>query len=660
MSDRMLNVNTATVEELKLIPGVGDKIAQLILHFKEIYGVVRKEALILALRGDISPDVLDQIDFSVPRMDDPFEIDIECLPAVPKTNSWEKPIVSFNKQMASRLSSPHESRSPESQDNLLEFYEKMSSPVEKTLALLKKFSDKDEMHSFRNSHTSPVDKKGDKRQLLGNRQIHTINDRTTCGSKSPGGHSASSRFKSKLSTARDSTSRCSSGSRSPDSHRSAIKQKTTKTRKSSESRSRSHSPSSKKVARQQKKIKTRNSSRSGGGKSRLNRSYSRSSSRSKLRSGHHLKRSYRKVAKKNRSSSRSGSRSSSVRHHSRKSKKSHKRSQSDSSSRSPSQSVGRGSTSRLAHHSKRKVVRKNRESSRSDSRSKSVTGHSRKYVLKHRKNRSHRRSRSTSRWSRSSSRSSSLLSRSHKGHTRSQKMNHTNRHKNRHHSSSSRSSSSSQSPSSSRSHRTKRSKSRKSKRSSSLSYQSPSKSRSHRTKGSKSRKLKRSSNSSHSRSRSHGRKKTRSHKLRRSKRHASSSSDSDISDHQHSYRHGNPRKHPKALRFDGKTNWLSFKKKFNSYRKVMKWSETESKDYMMWSLEGKALDFFTIISDIEKYSFRRIVKKLEARFGVKELTVTSKVKFQQASQRPDESLEDWADRVMTLSTPAFVDLSEDH
>ena len=637
MSDRMLNANTATVEELKGIPGVNDKIAQLILRFKEIYGVVRKGALILALRGDISPDVLDQIDFSLPRIDDPFDLD--CLPAVPKTKLWEKPMVSFNKQqMASRRSSTHESRSrsPESKDNLLEFYEKMSTPVEKTLALLKKeFSDNDGLHSSRTSHTSPVNKKGDKRQLLGSRQTHTSNDRTICGSKSTGGPSASSKVKSKLSTARDSTSRCSSGSRSPDSHRSAIKQKTTKTRKSSESRSRS--PSSKKVARQQKKIKTRNSSRSrsGGRKSRLNRSYSRSSSRSKSRSGHHLKRSYRKVEKKSRSSSRS-------------------------SSRSPSQSVGRGSTSRTGHHSKRKVVRKNRKS-RSDSRSRSVTRHSKKSVSKHGKSKSHRRSRSTSRSSsRSSSRPSSSRSRSHKGHTRSQKMKRSNRHKKRHNSSSSTSSSSSRSPSRSRSHRTKRSKSHKSKRSSSSSSQSPSKSRSHRTKRSKSRKSKRSSSSSHSRSRSHGRKKTRSHKSRRSKRHASSSSDSDSSYHRHSYQHGNPRKHPKALRFDGKTNWLSFKKKFNSYRKVMKWSETESKDYLMWSLEGKALDFFTITSDIEKYSFRRIIKKLEARFGVKELTETSKVKFQQASQRPDESLEDWADRVMTLATPAFVDLPEDH
>lgn len=93
----------------------------------------------------------------------------------------------------------------------------------------------------------------------------------------------------------------------------------------------------------------------------------------------------------------------------------------------------------------------------------------------------------------------------------------------------------------------------------------------------------------------------------------------------------------------------------------MRWSEEESKDYLVWSLEGKALDFFTITAaDIEKCSFRKMMKKLETRFGVKELKETSKAKFQQSCQRPDESLEDWADRVMTLATPAFVNLPDDH
>ena len=38
----------------------------------------------------------------------------------------------------------------------------------------------------------------------------------------------------------------------------------------------------------------------------------------------------------------------------------------------------------------------------------------------------------------------------------------------------------------------------------------------------------------------------------------------------------------------------------------------------------------------------------------------SKAKFRQAYQKPEESLEDWADRVMTLATPAFVDLPDEH
>lgn len=55
-----------------------------------------------------------------------------------------------------------------------------------------------------------------------------------------------------------------------------------------------------------------------------------------------------------------------------------------------------------------------------------------------------------------------------------------------------------------------------------------------------------------------------------------------------------------------------------------------------------------------------MMKKLENRFGSKEITETARAKFQQASQQADESLEDWADRVLTLATPAFKHLPESH
>ena len=60
----------------------------------------------------------------------------------------------------------------------------------------------------------------------------------------------------------------------------------------------------------------------------------------------------------------------------------------------------------------------------------------------------------------------------------------------------------------------------------------------------------------------------------------------------------------------------------------------------------------------ESFSFRDIMRKMEARFGSKELPETSRTKFQQATQQPGEMLEDWADRVLTLATPAFRDLPD--
>ena len=298
--------------------------------------------------------------------------------------------------------------------------------------------------------------------------------------------------------------------------------------------------------------------------------------------------------------------------------------------------------------------KKKQDSSRSDTSSRSVRHSSRKGDSKTRKIKSQRkkdkhsrsRLRSASRSSsRSASRSSSRsLSRSHKRRTKTKSnKSRVNKHK---YGLSSRSRSSSRS--NSRSSHKKKIKTRRAK------------SKVHKHKR-HSLSCSESQSRSRSRSRSH-RTKTRSKKTKRRLHHHSPHSDSDTdSSVDRCSRHGNPRKHQKALRFDGKTNWLSFKKKFDSYRKVMRWSEEESKDYLIWSLEGKALDFLTITKiDLEKDSFRKIMKRLETRFGVKEFTETSKAKFRQAFHKQDESLEDWADRVMTLATPAFVDLPEDH
>lgn len=82
--------------------GIGNKVAELIIRLSEIYGVVKKEAPDLALRANLSSEALNISDCSKA---DPFDIDIGCLPSVPKTDSWE-PLVSFTHQSTSKGSRP--------------------------------------------------------------------------------------------------------------------------------------------------------------------------------------------------------------------------------------------------------------------------------------------------------------------------------------------------------------------------------------------------------------------------------------------------------------------------------------------------------------------------------------------------------------------------
>ena len=601
----LINVNTADKEELKQIPGVGERVARLLIQFREVYGVIKKEALNLALRGKLPAEALEIIDFSVPRQEDAFDIDLSCLPAVPKTNSWE-PLVSFAHQTAAR----------HSRYQVGESFDRSASNLanQESSAMLASTSS---MHESRESRSCRTD----------SRPVSQCDEEDAKPSVSKISSSKSANHSSGKSDAEvEKKNRTESGSRSQRHSRSSqggMGSCRSKSPKAQSSSSRSRSPSSRRHSRKHspKKMRRRHSK----GSSSVSRSRSHSSSVSRSRSvKRHSRKTEKKVTKKKKyDSSTSASRSRSAEHRSRISDTKVKNKKKQDSSRSDS-------SSKSVRHSSRKSDYKTKKSK------------SQKKKDKHSSSRSRSSSRSASRSaSRSSSRS---LSRSHKRKTKTKSnKSRVNKHK---YGLSPRSRSSSRSNSRS-SHKkrvkTRRAKSKvhKHKRHSSSCSESQSRSR--------------------SRSRSH-RTETRSKKTkRRSHRHSPhSDSDTDSSVDRCS-RHGNPRKHPKTLRFDGKTNWLSFKKKFDSYRKVMRWSEEESKDYLMWSLEGKALDFLTITKiDLEKYSFRRIMKKLETRFGVKELTETSKAKFRQAFQKQDESLEDWADHVMTLATPAFVDLPEDH
>ena len=100
-----VNVNTASAQELRqAFARIGDIVTHMILDFRQKYGVVKREAVNLALRGNLPTKILDLMDFSEP-CDDPF--DLNLLPPVPKENSRE-PLMSSSKTQRSPVAKESE------------------------------------------------------------------------------------------------------------------------------------------------------------------------------------------------------------------------------------------------------------------------------------------------------------------------------------------------------------------------------------------------------------------------------------------------------------------------------------------------------------------------------------------------------------------------
>jgi hypothetical protein len=53
-------------------------------------------------------------------------------------------------------------------------------------------------------------------------------------------------------------------------------------------------------------------------------------------------------------------------------------------------------------------------------------------------------------------------------------------------------------------------------------------------------------------------------------------------------------------------------------------------------------------------AYMDLIRKLEKRFGFRELPETAQVQFNNAHQTPEELLEDWADPVLSLALTSFT------
>ncbi|GFN89984.1 hypothetical protein PoB_001649000 [Plakobranchus ocellatus] len=83
-------------------------------------------------------------------------------------------------------------------------------------------------------------------------------------------------------------------------------------------------------------------------------------------------------------------------------------------------------------------------------------------------------------------------------------------------------------------------------------------------------------------------------------------------------------------------------------------SEKEAKDYLCWILVDRAADYYTLMMREDRHMpLRQLMKRMEQRFASKHLRETALIWFQNAKQRIEESIEDWAEPLHHLALYAF-------
>ncbi|GFN80232.1 hypothetical protein PoB_000673800 [Plakobranchus ocellatus] len=111
---------------------------------------------------------------------------------------------------------------------------------------------------------------------------------------------------------------------------------------------------------------------------------------------------------------------------------------------------------------------------------------------------------------------------------------------------------------------------------------------------------------------------------------------------------------PKSLIYSGESSWAAVEMKFKRFVREQMFSEREAKDYLCWILVDRAADYPTLMMRENRYMpLRQLMKRMVQRFASKHLRETALIRFQNAKQRIEESIEDWAERLHHLALYAF-------
>ena len=110
---------------------------------------------------------------------------------------------------------------------------------------------------------------------------------------------------------------------------------------------------------------------------------------------------------------------------------------------------------------------------------------------------------------------------------------------------------------------------------------------------------------------------------------------------------------PKMATYDGDSTWNAFLFQFKRTAKRYGWSKSTKLDRLMMCLRGKAVDFVKTRPKRVTTNFKRLVRHMTKRFGRHDPPITARRQLYSAKQKEDETLEEFADRIMELAVDAL-------
>ena len=115
----------------------------------------------------------------------------------------------------------------------------------------------------------------------------------------------------------------------------------------------------------------------------------------------------------------------------------------------------------------------------------------------------------------------------------------------------------------------------------------------------------------------------------------------------------------RTIIFDGTGCWKTFIMQFTSFADDHWWDAEQRKSHLCWSLEGDARSYLTLLLKHEpNILYSAILSKLDKRFVKRESPEVVLMQFTYARQAPDESVDQWADRLLYLASQAYPGLPE--